>query len=378
MAKDTKSSELPLTEEVQRQQESMPTTVSVNPHYLIQKAIESGNIDAVERIVALTERLQAKWARDQYFGALSRFQKDCPVIERSTQVDFTSKSGSRTKYRYASMDALILAKNEVGETIQALLEKHGFSYETKTKQTEKELTAILVSHHRDGHSEETSLTVPIDFESHMSPPQRVRSARTYAIRTDFEDAFGLVTANPDDDGDAGATEGARNGLADGETERMMPEPVSQQYWSAWKSGDKVKQQAALIGQYGPAKRYDVRKVDDASAPKGYAWKAFQINDAGAEPAQWTPEGDNGANLGTELESSAALATGKKQGNHADSDIIADIGFLITSAPEEEKKRVRELIAKSRGMVNEGKISTADYLTDLANIAADLKQRKETT
>ena len=38
----------------------------------------------------------------------------------------------------------------------------------------------------------------------------------------------------------------------------------------------------------------------------------------------------------------------------------------------------ELIAKSRGMVNEGKISTADYLTDLANIAADLKQRKETT
>ena len=40
--------------------------------------------------------------------------------------------------------------------------------------------------------------------------------------------------------------------------------------------------------------------------------------------------------------------------------------------------MRELIAKSRGMVNEGKISAADYLTDLANIAADLKQRKETT
>ena len=36
---------------------------------------------------------------------------------------------------------------------------------------------------------------------------------------------------------------------------------------------------------------------------------------------------------TELESSAALATGKKQGNHADSDIILDIGFLISHRRE---------------------------------------------
>lgn len=276
MAKDIKTAELPLTSEVEDQQEAMPTTVSVNPHYLIQKAIEAGNIDAVERMVALTERLQAKWARDQYFTALSRFQKECPIIERSSRVDFTGKSsGVRTTYNYAPFDVILSAKNDAGETIQQLLEKHGFSYETKTRQTEKDVTALVIAHHKFGHAEPTEFTVPIDFDSYMSPPQKVRSARTYAIRTAFEDAFGLVTAAPDDDGSAGATESVRSGLKPGEKETIVGE-VPQMYWKAERGS--TKQQMILVEKYGPAKRYEVRKIEDASAPKGHVWRVVKIDD----------------------------------------------------------------------------------------------------
>ena len=252
--------QLPLEEQVQKAQEAMPTTVSVNPHYLIQKAIESGNVDAIERMVALAERLQAKWARDQYFEALSKFQKDCPIIERSTRVDFTGKkSGVRTTYNYAPMDVLLSATNDAGETVQALLEKHGFSYETKTKQTEKELTAIVIAHHKAGHSEATDFTVPIDFDSYMSPPQRVRSARTYSIRCAFEDCFGLVTSAPDDDGDAGATEGVKDNLQPGETEAIVGS-VPAIYWNVRRKGaTPEKLQSVLVEAYGPAKRYETRK-----------------------------------------------------------------------------------------------------------------------
>ena len=297
-----------LSPEVQGDQEKMPTTVSVNPHYLIQKAIESGNVDAIERMVALTERLQAKWARDQYFAALSRFQKECPIIERSARVDFTGKqSGVRVKYSYAPMDVLLSEKNTADESVQILLEKHGFSYETKTKQTEKDLTAIVRSHHKDGHAEDTEFTVPIDFDSYMSPPQRVRSARTYAVRCAFEDAFGLITFNPDDDGDAGATESVRSGLKPGEKETIVGE-VPGQYWKADRGSQK--QQMILIEKYGPAKRYEVRKIEDATTKNGYAWRVVKIEDVDMtttlkesikEAEVTTPKGQGEETLSSEKE-----------------------------------------------------------------------------
>ena len=261
----------------------MPTTVSVNPHYLIQKAIESGNVDAIERMVALTERLQAEWARKQYFAALAKFQKECPIIERSSKVDFTSaRTSNRVNYNYAPMDVLLTAKNDAGETIQLLLEKHGFSYETKTRQTEKDVTAILVSHHRDGHSESTEFTVGIDFDSYMSPPQRIRSARTYAVRTAFEDAWGLVTANPDDDGNAGATEESRANLKPGESE-VVAGSVPQTFWTARRKGaSEERLQAILVEAFGPAIRYFTRKTEEG-------WKAIKVEAASADMTETLKE-----------------------------------------------------------------------------------------
>jgi len=253
-----------LNEEAQADQEKMPTTVSVNPHYLIQKAIESGNVDAIERMVALTERLQAKWAKDRYFDFLAKFQKDCPIITKDSKVDATTKKGSRIKYNYASLD-------EIVRQVKEPLERNGFSYVIQTKQTDNEVTSICVSHHRDGHEETTSFAVPIDHEAFMNDAQKVASALTYSKRYAFCNAFGIMTSDPDDDA---RTMGEPEPNAN-EKETVVGD-VPKAYWNAERGSDK--QQLILTSTFGPAKRYEVRKVDDPTMKSGHRWVAVKIED----------------------------------------------------------------------------------------------------
>jgi len=261
--KETKISEqLPLNAEIQRAQEAMPQTVSVNPHFLIQKAIESGNIDAVERMVALTERLQAKWARDRFFDALSAFQAECPEIVKRQQA-----GSGNYQYRYAPLPVIVAAVKE-------LLKNHGFSWTVTPGQAdEKSVTAHCHLHHKDGHMETTSVTVPIDFEGRMNASQKVGSAITYATRYAFCGATGIMTAQGDDDGRQGVDQ-EEKGAKEGEVETIVGE-VPQMYWKADRGS--AKQQMILTEKYGPAKRYEVRKIEDASAPKGHVWRVVKID-----------------------------------------------------------------------------------------------------
>jgi len=63
---------------------------------------------------------------------------------------------------------------------------------------------VIIVHHDAGHEEESSFSVPIDTESFMNAPQKVGSARTFAMRYAYCNAFGILTSDEDDD--AGAIE----------------------------------------------------------------------------------------------------------------------------------------------------------------------------
>lgn len=169
-------------------------TALVNPETLLAQAIEKGlPVETMERLLDMRRELKAEWAREQYFAALAAFQAECPVIQKSKVVK--DKSG-KPRYHYAPLEII------VGQ-VKDLLNKHGFSYVLDPNQDEKSFTAVCVSHHVDGHSERTSFTVPIDSDSYMSAPQRVGSARTFAMRYAFCDAFGILTGDEDDDGSGG-------------------------------------------------------------------------------------------------------------------------------------------------------------------------------
>jgi hypothetical protein len=163
---------------------------------LIQRAIDKGvPLEQMERLLAMRRELKAEWAKEQFFAALSSFQRDCPVIGKESSVDFQNKAGRRTHYKYASLDQI------VGK-VKDILEKWGFSYVIKSEQTVDQVRSICIAHHRDGHQEETSFAIPIDHESYMNEAQKVASALTYSKRYAFCNAFGIMTGDEDDDAQA--------------------------------------------------------------------------------------------------------------------------------------------------------------------------------
>lgn len=167
-----------------------PMGGGIDAQALIEKAIEKNlDIDKMERILTMRRELKQEFAREEYFRALSCFQKDCPVIEKRKKV--FDKSG-KERYKFAPLDDIV-------SQISATLEKHGFSYTIKTEQTKETVTAICFAHHRAGHAEQTQFTVPIDQDAYMSPAQKTASALTYAKRYAFCDAFGIMTGDEDTD-----------------------------------------------------------------------------------------------------------------------------------------------------------------------------------
>lgn len=166
--------------------------VSVNLQALMSQAIDKGvPVETMERLLAMWEKLRALAVRKLYFDALRGFQAECPIIEKDTKV--YDKHGN-LRYKYAKIEKIV-------KTVSPLLIKYGFSYTIKPIQKDNKFTAVIESTHKDGHTESTSFEVPINDNAYMTAPQKVADARTFAVRYAFNDAYGIVTADGDSDGD---------------------------------------------------------------------------------------------------------------------------------------------------------------------------------
>lgn len=160
---------------------------------LIAQAIDKNtSIETMERLLAMRRELKAEAAKDAYFQALAIFQSKCPIIRKKRPV--YDKEGN-LRYKRADLEDIV-------SQVKKLLLECGFSYTIKTKQDKESVTAICISHHRFGHEESTSFTCPIDNKAYMNIAQKAASALTFAKRYAFCDAFGIITADEDDDGES--------------------------------------------------------------------------------------------------------------------------------------------------------------------------------
>ena len=165
---------------------------------ILMRAVESGaDISALERLIALREKIQAEEAQRAYFAALSQFQAKCPPIPKRREV--RDRSGG-VRYRYANLEDIV-------STIAPHLEQCGLSFTIKTEMNPEGLKAICEIHHVMGHKEVSTFWVPIDEDSYMNDAQKAGSANSYAKRYALMNALGILTA--DDDDDAAALPGGK-------------------------------------------------------------------------------------------------------------------------------------------------------------------------
>jgi len=166
---------------------------------LLARAVEAGaSVEALERLVALKERVDRENARRAFFEALSRAQDEMPEIPKRHQASIVTKSGAAFSYRYAALE-------DITRVVRPVLARHGLSYAWDVTQGENALVVTCVLRHVDGHEERASFPVPVDSGARMSAAQANGAALTYGRRQSLIAVLGLTTADDDVDGaDVGA------------------------------------------------------------------------------------------------------------------------------------------------------------------------------
>lgn len=187
------------TEIVQRGGGAIAPAGEHNVMDLLHHAIESGApVDALERLVALKERVDRENARRAFFEALRRAQDEMPEIPKRHQASIVTKSGAAFSYRYAALE-------DITRVVRPVLARHGLSYAWDVTQAEGALIVTCVLRHVDGHEERASFPVPVDSGARMSAAQANGAALTYGRRQSLIAVLGLTTADDDVDGaDVGA------------------------------------------------------------------------------------------------------------------------------------------------------------------------------
>lgn len=201
---------------------------TVTPMEMISLAIEKGaGIDQLEKLMALQERWQANQARMAFDAAISTAKAQIKPITKKRAVDFTTTKG-RTNYSYEDL-ALIAAE------IDPILAPLGLSYRYRSKQDGASVSVTCVIAHRDGHSEETTLTAAKDDTGNKNSIQAVGSTVTYLQRYTLKLALGLA-ATKDDDGRQTDGPQSPEGLEDWKADmRAVAEKGTKRLQEAWKA-----------------------------------------------------------------------------------------------------------------------------------------------
>lgn len=166
-----------------------PTEVA-SVESFITKGIESNvSVETMERLFALRKEVKAEMAKEAFTQAMSKFQAECPIIEKKKIV--LDKNGS-VRYKFAPLDSIVLQVKEA-------LGRNGLSYSFDEEKTDKTVKAICMITHILGHSKTSSFEIPIGEEQYMSDPQKHGARITFAKRYAFLNALGILTGDEDTD-----------------------------------------------------------------------------------------------------------------------------------------------------------------------------------
>lgn len=149
----------------------------------------STDLDKMERLLQMQERVMTKRAEQAFVAALSEFKAQPLSIRKNKHVAYGT-----TEYDHATLD-------EVCRSVNGGLSAVGLSYRWNTEQMEGgrvRVTCILT--HRDGHSERTVLESAPDQSGGKNAIQAIGSAVSYLQRYTLLAALGVATGGADNDG----------------------------------------------------------------------------------------------------------------------------------------------------------------------------------
>lgn len=147
----------------------------------------SCDIDKMERLLQMHERMQDKTAAAEFNAAMARMQCEMPTV-------FEGATNSHTKNTYATLD-------DINRAVKSVMQAHGFAVTFKVVHVSTGVSVTGILMHSAGHREETTLLLPIDTGPGRSTVQAVGSSVTYGKRYVMCALLNITTGDAvDDDG----------------------------------------------------------------------------------------------------------------------------------------------------------------------------------
>jgi hypothetical protein len=165
---------------------------------VISRAASDPNtdVDKLERLLGMYERITAQQAKAAYTAALAELQPKLPIIDRKGRITVTDKS-DRTKIIQSTAYA---RWEDIHAAIRPLLSEYGFTLSFKPGVADDgKITVTGTLAHRDGHSEDSTITLPYDSSGSKNSVQAVGSSTSYGRRYVALMLLNIVTRGEDDD-----------------------------------------------------------------------------------------------------------------------------------------------------------------------------------
>ena len=169
---------------------------------IVQRAAADPQTDVgkMERLLGMARQMKFDEARAAYIKAMVRMKPLLPVIDRKGRITITDKA-DRSKVIQSTPYALW---EDIDEKISPVLASHGFSltFRSGVGQDGK-ITVTGVLGHEEGHTEETTITLPHDSSGSKNSVQAVGSSTSYGKRYTATLLLNIRTKGEDDDGQKG-------------------------------------------------------------------------------------------------------------------------------------------------------------------------------
>lgn len=193
--------------EVQKIEAAASTMPAVNGDNAIISMIEraardpSVDIDKMERLMAMQERMVAQRAQAAFASAFAQMQMELPSI--------AERGKGHGNITYATWE-------DINDAVKPVLAKHGFGLRFEVGRAGERLSITGVLMHREGHSERTMMELPADTSGSKNAVQAVGSSTSYGKRYVASALLNLTSRLPEDRDDDGQRGGGAASISDQE------------------------------------------------------------------------------------------------------------------------------------------------------------------
>lgn len=153
---------------------------------IISKAASdsSVDIDKLERLMQMHERMQARTAQESFNAAMAEMQCEIPTI--------AERAKGHGTIRYATLE-------DISDVVKPIMKTHGFAISFKVEHAPAGLSVTGILMHRAGHREETTMLLPLDTSGSKNAVQAVGSTTSYGKRYVMCALLNITTRGEDDD-----------------------------------------------------------------------------------------------------------------------------------------------------------------------------------